>query len=98
MSFFTVLLIALILIALALCAFAPFILSGRISGQETVALESVMIVTSIIAHGGECSERPLVSGACEGCPFIEDDCNISPEANITRAKRWLEDHGLGIHA
>ncbi|MFA5165397.1 MAG: hypothetical protein WC481_07535 [Candidatus Omnitrophota bacterium] len=79
---------------LALC---PFILSSRESQREaaeSTPLEAVIAATSIIAHDGECNERALL-GACDGCPWVDEDCSVDPEDKIARARAWLKARGLG---
>jgi hypothetical protein len=100
MTLFGWIIAGLIFVVVGGLALCPFILSSRQSKREeaeSTPLEAVIAASTIVAHGGDCHERALL-GYCDGCPFFDDDCNIEPEANVARARKWLKNRGLGDHA
>jgi hypothetical protein len=100
MTLFGWIIAGLIFVVFGGLAIAPFILSSRQSQREeaeSTPLEAVIAATTIIALGGICQDRPLL-GYCDGCPFFKEDCDIEPQANVARARKWLKNRGLGDHA
>lgn len=58
--------------------------------------EQIAAARSIVASGGDCMGKPLIGSCCNGCPFLDADCDVTDAENLARARAFLAAHDIPV--